>query len=120
VTTPATEIGLALLIILLLVRDIIIPLFKGDVNKSISAHFDRASALSEATNKQLGIVAETLAENKQKISDLHEWHKPDFNGRQTWRDDSMIKATAENIGRLFSKMNDGFADILAAIHNRKP
>jgi len=107
----STEIGLALLIILLLVRDIVIPLFKGskdDPLKSVNATLDRVAV-------NLASISDVITGNKAKISDVHEWLKPDHTGQQTWKTHPACYENRTSIGRLFSVINDRFAELAALI-----
>jgi hypothetical protein len=98
---PSTEISILSLVILILVRDIILPLIKGDPLVKILQALEKINATWDA--------------NQSRIDDLHEWHKPDPTGRQTWKDDSIVKAIQTDVGRLFSQINDGVQDIKAEI-----
>ena len=107
----STEIGLALLIILLLVRDVVIPLFKGtkdDPLKGVNATLDRVAV-------NLASISDVITGNKAKISDVHEWLKPDHTGQQTWKSHPYCKENRTSIGRLFSIINDRFADLTSLL-----
>ena len=101
----SAEIGLSLLIILILVKDVVIPLIKGDPMKEVVTLLRK--------------ITEDWRSNQTKIDDLHDWHKPDHTGQQTWKNNQVCRETSASIGRLFSIVNDGFGDIKAALERWK-
>jgi len=109
-----TEIGMALLIILLLVKDVIIPTFRGgkdDPLKKTNETLDRVAA-------NLSTISDTLGANKAKIHDMHEWLKPDHTGQQSWKSHPACSENRQSIGRLFSYINDRFAELREAISGK--
>jgi hypothetical protein len=97
----STDVGIALLIILILIRDVVLPLIKGDPWKMVLEELRKINA--------------TLESYQSKITDLHDWHKPDSSGRQSWKDDSIDRAIQADVGRLFSRINDWCSDIKASV-----
>ena len=92
-----TEIGMILLIMLILVRDVVVPLIKGDPVREL------AKSISE--------MAKKWDMNQVKIDDLHKWHSPNDEGVQDWKQNPVCRANQNSIGRLFSVVNDGITDI---------
>lgn len=100
-----TEIAILSLVLLILVRDVVLPLLKGNPLLKILDELRKINASWEA--------------NQSKINDLHKWHEPDASGRQPWKDESLSRGISENVGKLFSFINDRIAEVKHSISEIK-
>jgi len=81
-----TDLGVALLVILLLIRDVIVPLIKKKTDHKADDPMQQAVVSMAATSKTLAVVLDKMS---QEVGDLHDWHAPNGDGIQPWKGATM-------------------------------
>lgn len=80
-----TDIGIALLIIFYLIRDFVTPLLLNKKRNCNNSDHDKIDIALQSISQTLDKLTRLWEKNQSKVDDLHEWHKPDHNGVQTWK-----------------------------------
>ena len=101
------EIILIIGVAVYLLKEIVIPLI-------------RKNPVIEILNKQTEIlegVQKCLSTIENESGDLHEWHKPDHNGQQGWKNQGTLNAIKESISKQYSHFHNQLVEMETRLVN---